>query len=116
MAQKNIYKFEQDELRVEETGYTLIPNDVIDGLDTPLTPAEFCLYVYLCSSDQNTSRAFPSRKKLAERMNCSLSTVDRTMRKLINIGLVEKIARYDPDDRTQLPNRYKVYYPNSADR
>ena len=46
-------------------------------------------------ADNQTHEAFPSRETLAQKMNCSTSSVDRATEELMNIGAVTKRQRHN---------------------
>lgn len=46
-------------------------------------------------ADKDTQKAFPSRKTLAERLKCSLASVDRASMELVKAGAMSKEQRYN---------------------
>ena len=74
-----------------ETKFALIPDWVID-LDVSSTA--FKLYAALARyADNHTHRAFPSRETLAERLKCSVKTVERAVQELETAGAIRKESR-----------------------
>lgn len=74
-----------------ETKFALIPDWVID-LD--ISSTAFKLYAALARyADNQTHRAFPSRETLAERLKCSVKTVERAVTELEMAGAIRKESR-----------------------
>jgi len=65
-------------------------------LDLPISDRALRLYAVLNRyADKDTHKAFPSRRTLAERLNCSPKSVDRAINELIEAGLLEKEQRWN---------------------
>lgn len=72
----------------KRTGYTAIPNAVID-MDPPLSPAAFRIYVYLCKIADVSNPEFPSHETFMAKCNISKSNiVKRGINELITRGLL----------------------------
>lgn len=62
-------------------------------------------------ANREDGTAFPSRKTLAEKLDCSLDTIDRWLKELVGIGALEKEARYVEGSATaRKSNLYRVRY------
>ncbi len=59
------------------------------------------------SADQDTWRCFPSRKTLAEAADCSVDTVDRCLRELMEEGVIERQKRLR-ENGSQTSNEYAL--------
>jgi len=65
-------------------------------LDLSISDRALRLYAVLNRyADKDTHKAFPSRRTLAERLNCSSKSVDRAINELIDAGLLEKEQRWN---------------------
>jgi biotin operon repressor len=74
-----------------ETKFALIPDWVID-LD--ISSTAFRLYAVLAKyADNQTHQAFPSRETLADRLKCSVKTVERAVQELEAAGAIRKESR-----------------------
>jgi hypothetical protein len=63
-------------------------------LDLPVSDRAIRLYAILARyADNETHKAFPSRATLAERLNCSLASVDRAATELVTHGAMSKRLR-----------------------
>jgi len=60
----------------------------------------FTVYSFLASLANSNQSCFPSQKYIAERIGCSRSTVNKTIKVLVNCGLIKKERR----------NRYHCTY------
>lgn len=87
--------------------YIRIPYYVFDD---DLSPYDFMVYCYLSScADQNTRTCYPSRKTIAEHCKIkSLTTVDKSIKKLIERNFITKTKRYDEDNNTNASNLYYI--------
>lgn len=71
--------------------FSIVPEWV---LDRGLSPTALKLYIVMARfADWHTGMAFPSRETLAERMGCSLKTVDRAVLEVVAADCVKKISR-----------------------
>jgi hypothetical protein len=71
--------------------FSIVPEWV---LDRGLSPTALKLYIVMARfADWSTGMAFPSRDTLAERMGCSLKTVDRAVIELVAAECISKISR-----------------------
>jgi DNA-binding transcriptional regulator YhcF (GntR family) len=71
--------------------FSIVPEWV---LNRGLSPTALKLYIVMARfADWNTGMAFPSRETLAERMGCSLKTVDRAVIEVVAAECVSKISR-----------------------
>lgn len=71
--------------------FSIVPEWV---LDRGLSPTALKLYIVMARfADWNTGMAFPSRETLADRMGCSLKTVDRAVIEVVAADCVKKISR-----------------------
>ena len=71
--------------------FSIVPEWV---LDRGLSPTALKLYIVMARfADWQTGMAFPSRETLADRMGCSLKTVDRAVIEVVKAECVKKISR-----------------------
>lgn len=71
--------------------FSIVPEWV---LDRGLSPTALKLYIVMARfADWQTGMAFPSRETLADRMGCSLKTVDRAVQEVVALECVKKISR-----------------------
>lgn len=61
------------------------------------------------SAGEDTFVCHPSRKHLARAGDCSVDTVDRALRELVDAGLIEKAERERDGSRAQTSNEYRVF-------
>jgi hypothetical protein len=66
-------------------------------LDSKVSDRAIRLYAVLVRYADTNGRAFPARKRLAERVHCSLDSVDRATRELVNVGVMTVIPRKNAD-------------------
>ena len=65
-------------------------------LDLPVSDRAIRLYAVLARyADHDTHKAFPSRRTLAERLRCSMKSVDRAVQELVDYGALSKQQRFN---------------------
>jgi hypothetical protein len=85
--------------------FAIVPEWVAHGV----TPGAVHLFVELAlHANRNTNEAWPSRSRLAKRLEVSVDTVDRRMAELVGIGAVKKTLRRD--ERGPHSSLYLVAY------
>jgi len=75
--------------------------------DQPLSEHAKIIYLYLCRCADDEGQSFPGRRKIAEKCSISDRTVDKAIKELINIGLLDKEVRHDGIKFTS--NLYTIY-------
>lgn len=89
--------------------FTVVPNrELLRGLP-PTTQA---LYVWLCSYADENGECYPSRSKLATDIGGSVRTVDTHLKKLENLGLIEKENRVKNNEKQS--NLYQLLIVESS--
>ena len=84
--------------------FSIVPEWV---LDAGLTDRAIRIYALIARyADNDTLQAFPSRETLAERAGCSVKSVDRAIRQLVEAGALKKSHRMNGDSYTS--NLYTV--------
>lgn len=85
--------------------FAMIPEWV---LDAPISAQAVRLYCVLRRYADHGGRCYPSRKRIAERMQVSAATVDRAVQELVDLGALVVRQRYNPDTREHTSNEYTV--------
>jgi hypothetical protein len=85
--------------------FAMIPEWV---LDADISAQAVRLYCVLRRYADQAGRCYPSRKRIAERMNVSSATVDRAAQELVGIGALHIRQRYNPDTNEHTSNEYLV--------
>lgn len=88
MADETTPDPDDDAIEVEEPNYTQIPEWV---LDAKISDRAVRLYGVL---RRYGTKAYPGRVALAERLHCSVDSIDRAARELVTLGAVDKSPRY----------------------
>jgi len=102
-----------DEIRNEDTGFTQIP-DVVIELEPPLTHCATRLYVYLRKLGDKGGRAFPGYKKIMTKCNIgSEHTVKKSIDELVSYGLLHVENRVRPDGKGRTSNLYTTFNKSS---
>lgn len=84
--------------------FIIVPNkDNIRGL----SPVSQILYMWLAAYSDRDGESFPSRANLADDCGVAVKTIDRALRELISLGLVEKEYRYRGDG-SQTSSLYRI--------
>lgn len=73
-----------------------------------LTANELALYVALVWRADKTGCCYPSHKTLAKDAGMSVSTAQRTIRSLVDKGVVTKVHRHNPETGGQTSNTYHI--------
>ena len=86
-------------------GFTRVPNGLIDESD--LTANELLVYIVLLRfRDHKTGLCYPGQKAIADRARLSCKTVQRVIKSLEQLGIVQVERRSTRTDPTT--NRYRV--------
>lgn len=89
--------------------FTVVPNrELLRGLP-PTTQA---LYVWLCSYADENGECYPSRSKLAKDIGGGVRTVDTHLKKLEELGLIEKENRVKNNEKQS--NLYQLLIVESS--
>lgn len=86
-------------------GWSVLPNWVVR--DAPLDNGEKLLFIALLNRANSRGESWPSLSVLSKDTGLSESTVKRRLKKLVGLGMIEKINR-KTDDGEYLSNLYKV--------
>ncbi len=86
--------------------YATIPEWI---LDSAIGPQAVRLFAVLDRYVGRHENAWPSRKTIAARMNCSPGTVDNALAELTSIGAVQVTHRYRPSDGSQTSSAYTLW-------
>lgn len=91
-------------IRSDTGPFAIVPEWVIDSA---ISDRAVRLYAILSRYADSDGFCWPSRRTLADRLRCSVDTLDRTVRELVETSILEVSARYDDaGDRTS--NGYLV--------
>ena len=94
-----------DETLTADLKFAIVPEWFIDS---GVSDKAFRLYTVLAKyADNQDGTAYPGRSRLAKRMGCSRSSVDRALEELIDMGAVSKQRRYA--DGRWTSSLYTVY-------
>ena len=90
-------------MRYEKGNFTVIPNrNTLRGLPSHVQTVFF----WLCSYSDNNGQCYPSRSKLSKDAGCSIRTVDTSISKLVEIGMLKKETR--KAGKENLSNIYQI--------
>jgi len=79
-----------------------------------VSAAAQALYMWLCFFANQDGECFPSRPTLAEKLNCSVRSVDEYFKELEGVGLATKEARFRDGAQTSNVYRLPLYGLNAA--
>lgn len=71
--------------------FTIIPNNMITATD--ITGNEFRILCYLCRCSGTDDKCFPSLENIHRETGIGLSTVKKSIPKLVKAGYIQKINR-----------------------
>jgi hypothetical protein len=78
-------------------------------LDEAVSDRSIRLFALLTRYADREGRGFPGRRTLAERLRCSVDSIDRALRELVHAGAVRVEERWDVDgDGGRLTNDYHL--------
>lgn len=90
-----------------EDNFTQISNDVFKLT----TGNEFKIYCYLCKNyNKNYGYSYPSLSTIAFDTNMSVPTVQKCIKKLEELKLIQ-VFKFEDKNSKYVNNIYKVYYP-----
>ena len=99
-----------DELRSVSDGFTMISDEVIDGLEVPLTMLEFRIFAYLRKLGNKSGQAFPSYATMRTKLGLgSDATIKKGIDGLISRGLIHVENRMLPGKKERTSNLYTTF-------
>lgn len=99
------------QVSVERGPFEMVPHWI---LDEDISAQAIRLYMLLRRHGDRSGRCFPSRRRLAEQMHTSPSTVDRARTELVEVGAICERYRSGPEgDYTS--NEYHVHWSQVTD-
>lgn len=102
----------QEAGRVHAVPFAMVPEWVLEHPD--LSDRAVRLYGLLARSADREGRAFPGRKRLADRLRCSATSVDRAVAELVAVDAVASRPRSRPDG-SRTSNDYYVWPASPPD-
>jgi len=100
-----------DSATVERGPFEMIPHWL---LDADVSSHAMRLYLILRRHGNGNGVCFPGRKRLAQQMNASTSTIDRARQELVTAGAICYRVRWS-DDGDYTSNEYHVHWHQSAE-
>ena len=98
------------ELRSVSDGFTMVSDEVIDGLENPLSPVEFRIFVYLRKLGNKCGQSFPSYATMRERLGIgSDATIKKGLDGLVERGLIHIQNRTLPGKKERTLNLYTTF-------
>jgi hypothetical protein len=92
-------------MKYKKGTFVVVPNlEVLSG--KPLEAQ--ALFMWLCSYSNEDGVCFPSRKKLAQRCGFTVKTLDKYMKVLVSIGVVQKQIRKKEGTKENTSNLYQI--------
>lgn len=90
-------------MKYQKGSFILAPNKhVLDGQP----PIVQTVFVWICSYANEDGECWPSRSLLARNASCSVDSVDNAIKKLVELGLLEKTSRTDGESK--ITNLYQI--------
>ena len=86
-------------------GFFQVPNSLIKAHGKQIGPLGIAVYSAILMHDYGNDRCWPSQSTIAEHLGCDRKTVNRTISKLVDAGLLELDPRFT--DKGQTSNRYR---------
>jgi hypothetical protein len=90
-------------MKYEKGSFITVPNK--SYLDE-LNGNELGIYLWLCAYANEEGECFPSRSVLSKNIKVSKDTLDKVLKKLVDIGLISKESRYQENEQTS--NLYQI--------
>jgi DNA-binding transcriptional ArsR family regulator len=85
-----------DPASIRSRSFTMVPNELLDNLVVwCLTPFEGYLYIVLLKRRWHGVDPYPRIKTLASELGCSVSTIQRALKRLAEAGLLTTEPRPD---------------------
>ena len=86
-------------------GFFQVPNSLIQTHGKQIGAMGIAVYSAILLHDYGNDRCWPSQATIAGYLDCDRKTVNRTIRKLVDAGLLELDPRFN--DKGQTSNRYR---------
>lgn len=92
-------------LKYQKGTFVVVPN--IDRLDVLPALAQ-ALFIWVCKYANEDGTCFPSRKKLAGHLSCTMKTIDKNMGFLVDLGFITKTNRKKKGTKEMMSNLYQI--------
>jgi DNA-binding transcriptional MocR family regulator len=86
-------------------GFYQVPNTLLQEYGSQIGAYGIAVYNAILLHDFGNDRCYPSQTTIAQYLNCDRKTVNRAIRKLVELGLLEVDHR--GNDTGQTSNRYR---------
>ncbi len=93
-------------MKQDDTGFFQVPNAFIQQYGAQVGLAGCAVYSALLMHDFGNDQCWPSQGHIADLFGCDRKTVNRTVAKLVEAGLVEVVTR--KNDQGQTSNLYRL--------
>jgi hypothetical protein len=92
-------------MKYQKGTFVVVPNkEHLKGKPSELQT----LFFWLCEHADLEGICYPSRVTLAEEAGCGLKSVDKYLKQLVKMGLIEKTTRQKPNSNENTSNLYQV--------
>jgi DNA-binding transcriptional regulator YhcF (GntR family) len=100
-------------MKYKKGTFVVVPNlDELSG-----KPSEMqIIYMWLCTFADKDGECFPGRKTLAKKSGCSIKTVDKYLKQLVEDGFISKKVRRKKDSKQNLSNIYGLLLLDNNDK
>ena len=92
-------------MKQDDTGFYQTPNRFLLEHGNLMGPYGIAVYSALLLHDFGNDRCYPSQQRIADLTGCALSTVNRTIAKLVQAGLVK--VEHRMNEQGQTSNLYR---------
>lgn len=92
-------------MKYEKGSFIILPNkNILTGQPSGVQS----VFLWICNFADDQGVCFPSRKKLAQSAGVSLNTLDRSFKKLIELGILKVTPRFTENEQTT--NEYQIMF------
>lgn len=92
-------------MKYQKGTFVVVPNkEYLRGKPSELQT----IFFWLCEHSDLDGICYPSRVTLAEEAGCGIKSVDKYLKELVSIGLIEKTVRQKPNSNENTSNLYQV--------
>lgn len=100
-------------MKYKKGTFVVVPNiDILDGKPTELQ----AIFMWLCIFSGDNGQCYPTRKRLSEKCGVSIKTIDRYIKELVSLGLIEKTNRKKDGTKENTSNIYQVCVVETAEQ
>lgn len=97
-------------MKYKKGTFVIVPNlDILEGKPTEMQT----LFMWICSYANDEGQCFPSRSVLSRKCGVTIKTIDKYIKVLVELGILEKTLRRKEGKKENTSNLYQIATPEN---